>query len=135
MTNQELIDRALNELGYHEAGATADATDSADALTVANNMLHSWKYSGKDFNWFTQDTLSDVAPLPIWAHSSVITRLARRLATTFNIIPSQQLIVDAENANSHMSRTMLVLGLTGSDMSHLPQGSSQTGHNIETDSY
>lgn len=135
-TNQQVIDRALYELGYHEYGASADATDSADALDAFNAMMHEWKFASKDFNWFTQDTLGDTAPIPKWAEKGVISNLAMRLATVFNIAPSQQLFNDARDSDKLITRTLISQGLDNADMSHLPYGDGRRQrYDIERDSY
>ncbi len=133
-TNQQVIDRALQELGYIEYGAAADATDAADALDAMNDMAHAWKYASKDLNWFTQDTLGDTAPLPKWCTGPFISCLARRLGTVFNILPSQQLAIDADRAEKLIARTLINLNQENADMSHMPLGTARTGaNNIEQD--
>lgn len=133
-TNQQIIDRALYELGFHEYGASADSTDSGDALDALNDLMHEWKYSSKDFNWFTQDTLSDTAPLPKWAVKGVISSLGLRLATKFNITPSAQLYADAKEGEKVIARTLINLGLDNADMSHMPMGEGRRQYyDIEQD--
>lgn len=134
-TNQQTIDRALYELGYQEYGASADATDSGDALNAFNDMMHRWKYQSRDFNWFTQDTLADTTPLPKWAQGAVQTCLAMRLSTVFNVAPSRQLVVDENTARRFIGNTLINLNLENTDMSHMPQGTGVTGrYDINSDS-
>ena len=121
-TNQQYIDRALTAIKVLEKGQSADATDSATALAVFNQMLHSWGVSDKDFNWFTQDTLADTAPIPNWAEEGVISNLAIRLAEPFETPVSQIVIAKAINGSSLITRTLLNLNVDALDMSHLPQG-------------
>lgn len=134
-TNQQTIDRALYELGYQEYGASADATDSGDALNAFNDMMAMWRHQDRDFNWFSQDTLGDTTPLPDWAQGGVQTCLAMRLSTVFNVAPSQQLVKDEYTAKRFLTNTLINLNLENTDMSHLPQGSGVTGrYDINTDS-
>jgi hypothetical protein len=134
-TNQQTIDRALYELGYHEYGASADATDAADALIAFNDMMAQWRHQDRDFNWFSQDTLGDTTPLPDWAQGAVQTCLAMRLSTVFNTAPSGQLVQDEVKAKRFLTNTLINLHLENTDMSHLPQGTGVTGrYDINTDS-
>lgn len=133
-TNQQTIDRALYELGYQEYGASADATDSGDALNAFNDMMHKWKHQSRDFNWFTQDTLADTTPLPKWAQGAVQTCLAMRLSTVFNVNPSGQLVMDEREAKTFLTNTLINLNLETTDMSHLPMGSGVSGrYDINSD--
>jgi len=133
-TNQEIIDRALSDIGVIEAGDTANATDSADALVVLNNMMAEWKVSGKNLDYFPQDTLSDTIPIPDWSESAVRANLAIRCATTFRGSATQTLITEAIDGNNLVTRTLLNLNLEQADMRHLPQGEGRFGNNILTDS-
>ena len=134
MTNQELIDQALQALGYIEYGASADATDSADALDVANQMLHAWKYASKDLNWGTQVTLGDTAPIPDWAEEAVINNLGLKCATRFNVAPTAMLIADAREGAKLIERTLINQALDNVDNRHLHQGAGQRArYDIETD--
>jgi len=131
-TNQQYIDRALVAIKVLEKGQTADATDSATALAVFNQMMHAWGVSDKDFNWFTQDTLADTAPLPDWAEEGVISNLAVRLAEPFGTPVSNIVFAKAISGSSLIVRTLTNLKLNRLDMSHLPQG-RQPENNILTD--
>ena len=125
-TNQQYIDRALGELELVEAGASADATDSADAMAFMNHMVAGWSVSDIDFNWFPQDTLGDTPPIPDWAEGAVISNLAVYLSVPFNAQVSQMLYTKAEDGMNLILRTMLNLNLEQADMTHLPQGSNTT---------
>lgn len=124
-TNQQFLDRAAYRLGYIEYGASLDATDAADGLNAFNEMMHSWKYSSKDFNWFTQDTLGDTAPIPKWAEAGVIANLGMALSELFSVMPPGQLVAAAREGEKLISRTMITQGMDNADMSHLPQGQGQ----------
>jgi len=132
-TNQQIIDRALYELGTIEYGAAADATDGADAMTDLNNMMAEWRESGRDLNWFSQDTLSEVCPIPDWAERGVISNLAVSLGATFQIAPSAATVKKAHEGKMAITRTLFNLNLEQADMSHMPQG-RDSGRNILTDS-
>jgi hypothetical protein len=116
-----------------ESGDTANATDSADALVVLNNMMAEWKYSGKNLDYFPQDTLSDTIPIPDWAESAVRANLAIRCATTFRGSITQSLNKEAVDGENLVTRTLLNLNLEQADLRHLPQGDGRFGHNILTD--
>ena len=132
-TNQQILDRAAYELGYLDAGGSLGATDAADALAAYNSMMHRWKQEDKDFNWFTQDTLGDTAPIPVWAEDGVISSLARRLSTVFSVAPSAQLVQDARDGERTIANRLINEKLEGTDMSHLPLGSLGSRYDIETD--
>lgn len=134
-TNQEAIDRALYELGFHEYGASADATDSADALAALNAMMHEWTNRSMDFNWFTQDTLGDTLPIPVWAESGVISNLALKLGAVFNIEPTRSCVLKAKTGRRTIGNTLITQGLDNADMTHLPMGEGREArYSIETDS-
>lgn len=132
-TNQQYIDRALTAIKVLEKGQSADATDSATALAVFNQMMHSWGVSDKDFNWFTQDTLGDTAPIPDWAEEGVISNLAVRLAEPFETPISAVVVAKAELGSNTIARTLINLKLKKIDLRHLPQG-NDIKNNILTDS-
>ena len=134
-TNQQIIDSALSKLGVIEAGETANATDSATTLGVLNAMLHEWKYRDMDFNWFTQDTLSDTAPIPEWALEGVRSNLAVRAASDFRAQVPPALLSEATEGRRTIGNTLINLNLDNVDMSHLPLGSGRfSRYNIDTDS-
>ena len=133
-TNQNLLDRASYELGYIEYGASLDATDSAEALNVFNAMMHEWGVSSKDFNWFTQDTLGDTAPVPDWAESGVISNLAVLLGARFNVMVSNETAHKAKTGANVITRTLINQTLDNADMSHLPIGQGRySRYDIVTD--
>ena len=133
MTVQELIDQALYNLGYLEKGESADATDSADALRVMNQMLAEWEWAGKDLNWFSQDDLTATMPIPVWAERAAMTGLAIDLAGEFDVVPTQALYTKFDESRQTLTNRLMNTALNPSDMSHLPRGSGH--YDIETDSY
>jgi hypothetical protein len=133
MTIQELINQAFFELEIVEAGSSADATDSADAMTILNQMLAAWKVSYMDLGWFAQDDLTATSPLPEWAEEGVISNLALKLASAFNAPVSAELAVKAREGRNLIARTLINLNLEGADMSHMAQGSVNSRYNIQTD--
>lgn len=132
MTNQELIDQALKENGYLDAGVSAGATDSADALDVQNQMMAAWAVSGKDLQYFPQDTLGDTVPIPIWAEEGVVSNLSLKLCAAFDIAPTQALILKAEEGRNVIARTVMRNNIENADLTHLPWGRGNYA-NILTD--
>lgn len=98
LTNQDFIDKALGELHVIDAGAgsSANSTDSATALAVLNAMMAEWGIKDRDFDWFYQDTLTDVPPIPTWAESAVISNLAIACSPEFNAPVSAETAHKAE---------------------------------------
>jgi hypothetical protein len=134
-TNQNLIDIAAGKLGVVEAGDSCNATDSATMLGVLNRMMHEWKFRSMDFNWFTQDTLGDTAPIPAWAEEGVIANLAVRAATDFRVKVSAELASESMVGKQTIATTLISQTLDNADMSHLPLGQGRLNRNsIETDS-
>ena len=131
-TNQQVVDRAAQELGYIEYGAALDATDGADAMRDLNNMMAGWAVSDRDLNFFPQDTLSEVCPLPPWAEGSVISALAISLGAVFNVEPSRSTYTKGRDGEKLVTRTLINLNLKPADMRHMPQG-RVSGRNILTD--
>jgi hypothetical protein len=131
-TNQAIVDRAGQELGYIGKGDALDATDAADALADLNSMMAEWRENGKDLNWFSQDDLTETCPIPDWAERGVISNLAVSLGALFDVMPSQQLMLKADRASDSISRVVFNLNLKQADMTHMPQGRAK-GRNILTD--
>lgn len=132
-TNQQIIDRALRRGGVIEDGDSANASESADALVILNSMMLEWKQSDKDFNWFTQDTLGAVCPIPDWAEKGIVANLTAACATDFRYPVTQDIAIEASKGSNVIARTLINLSLDNADMSHLPGGSGRRWrYNIET---
>ena len=125
-TNQQVIDFALGKIGVIEAGETANATDSATTLTVLNTMMAEWRERSMDLNWFTQDTLTDTAPIPEWAEEGVKSNLAVRAATDFRANVPPALLTEAMTGRRTIGNTLISQELDNADMSHLPWGDGRT---------
>ena len=125
-TNQQVIDFALGKIGVIEAGETANATDSATTLTVLNTMMAEWRERSMDLNWFTQDTLTDTAPIPEWAEEGVKSNLAVRAATDFRANVTPALLTEAMTGRRTIGNTLISQELDNADMSHLPWGDGRT---------
>lgn len=119
-TIQNIIDRALGELGIVEAGDSANATDSASALAILNNMMAEKEQQDMEFNWFPQDTLSDAMPIPRWAESGVTSMLAMYCAPEFRVPLTNEVAMKADKGETVILNTLINLKLEGADMSHLP---------------
>jgi len=131
-TNQDIIDQALGELGVVESGDSASATDSADALSVLNQMMAQWAVSNKDLNWFVQDTLTDTIPIPDWAEEGIVSNLAVKCAATFRVPLTGEVQLKADQGERLIVRTLINLDLKGANMNHLPRGESWI-YNITSD--
>ncbi len=132
MTNQQLIDRAFIEDGIIEAGDAANSTDSADALDTLNEMMAVWAVSDRDIGWFTQDTLGDTAPMPLWAEQGIISSFGLELTIPFRVALPPQVRTDMESRKETVTRTLMNLALEPTDMTDLPQG-RENFRNILTD--
>lgn len=122
MINQEIIDKALQELGVLDNGDSATTSDSNDMLDILNGMMLSWVVSDMDVGYAPQDTLSDTCPIPRWAEQAVISNLAVNAAPTFELSVTAELAVKASNGHNLVSRTVMNSTLQEANMSHLPQG-------------
>ena len=125
-TNQAIINFALGKIGVIEAGETANATDSATTLTVLNTMMAEWRERSMDLNWFTQDTLTDTAPIPEWAEEGVKSNLAVRAATDFRANVTPALLTEAMAGRRTIGNVLITQELDNADMSHLPWGDGRT---------
>jgi len=125
-TNQAIIDSALGKLGVIESGDSADATDSATALTVLNAMMNEWRNRSMDFNWFNQDTLTDSIPIPDWAEEGVKSNLAVRAASDFRTPVPPSLLTEALDGRRTIGNTLISQDLDNADMTHLPYGDGRT---------
>lgn len=133
-TNQNIIDRALYDLGMLDAGESANATDSADALNDLNVMMAANEQQDWNLNWFPQDDLTETCPIPRWAEKGVVGNLAIECGGTFNIIPTAQTVKKAQDGERIILNTCINAKLEGADMSHLAQGEN-IDYQIETDEF
>ena len=132
-TNQQIIDRAAFELGYIEAGESVGSTDAADAMVDLNNMMAEWRVSNRDFNFFAQDDLTAVCPIPDWSERGVISNLAVSLGALFTVPVKAETVKKASDGINAITRTLINLNMKQADMTHMPQG-RDSGRNILTDS-
>jgi len=132
MTNQELIDKALYEVGVLASGESASATDSADVLDILNSMMAEWSVGDMNLNFPPQDTLGDAAPIPTWAELGVIGSLAIYAAPSFQAAIPEALAVKTRRGINTILRTNINMKLKGSDMSHLPLGDRSAVWDINT---
>lgn len=132
ITNQAVINQALNELGLLDVGSTANSTDSGAALLVLNQMLAEWSLvKDIDLHFPPQDTLADVCPIPTWAEKGVISNLAVECASTFGAPISNELAGKAIGGRNAIAVTLINLKLKKADMSHIATGTGR--YNINTD--
>ena len=135
-TNQQVIDRAAFEITFIESGEAVGGTDVTDALDAFNDMIHEWKHASKDFNWFTQDTLGDDAPIPAWALSGVISNLAIRMTAVYTVKVPPECVAKAHTGIVTITNRMINDNLEGADMSHMAFGDGRSQRrNIETDGF
>lgn len=132
LTNLQVIDSALGELGIVGEGETATAEQGADALRMMNQMLADWSVSDMDLQVPPQDTLSAVCPIPRWAETAVISNLAANCASLFRTPISPILVARVEGSYQTLGTTLINAKLKGADMSHLPQG-DYNRWDVETD--
>jgi hypothetical protein len=132
-TNQEIIDKALQEIFVLVSGASASADESSDMLDMLNGMMAEWAVQDKDLNFPPQDTLGDTCPIPDWAEIGVITNLALEAAPSFDGQITPALVQKADRSRNTIETTLINLKLEGADMSHLPVGTGVSGFSILTD--
>lgn len=131
-TIQKTIDRAFGELGIVEGGASVGSTDAAEAMALLNQLMAEWKQSGRDFNWFPQDTLGATLPVPDWAEAGIVSNLAIKCGPAFRSPIPPDLAVKALDGMNVITRTLMNQNLIPANMEHLPQGRAQV-RNILTD--
>ena len=122
MTNQELIDRSFMLLRMIESSDSGNSTDSADAMSVLNEMMAEWAISSRDFNFFPQDTLGATVPLPEWAIAGVIANLAVMCGPVFEAKVTADVYAKADAGKKVITRTLINLALEPAYMTHLMQG-------------
>ena len=133
-TNQAIIDNALGKLGVIEAGDSANATDSAEALSILNKLMAEWAVRSMDLNWFIQDTLTDECPIPWWAEEGVTSNLAVRAAADFRSPVTSELLTEAVDGRRTIGNTCINQTLDNANMTHLPYGEGRLSqYDIETD--
>jgi hypothetical protein len=131
MTNNELIKKALQELGIVAFNGTATASQAQDCLDGLNSMMAEWEQDDLNFNWFPQDTLSATCPIPRWAESGIISNLALYVSASFRSPLTESLVGKAQKGLSTITRKVMTQKMAPADMSYLTTG---TRYNIETDS-
>ena len=136
LTNQNVMDKAATKLGVIEQGASLGTTDTADVLSVLNQMMTLWRETDKDLNWFEQTDATETCPIPDWSELAVITQLAIHASTTLKAPVDQILYDEASKAMNGMMTVLINQKLDNTDMSHLPYGSGRFGlWDIDTDLY
>lgn len=133
MTNNELIKKALQELGVIAFNGTATNSQAQDVLSILNGMMAQWEQTDKALNWFPQDTLSATVPIPAWAENGVISNLAIEASAAFRAPVSVQLAEKADKGRRLIAQTLIKLKNQGVDMDHIHLGSYRS-HDILTDS-
>jgi len=134
LTNQQVIDKALTKGGVLEEGASASTVDTADALSVLNQMMALWRETGKDLNWFVQTDATETCPIPDWTELAVISQLAVQCSTVLRYPVTQLMYDEAADAVNGMMTVLINQKLDNTDMSHLPIGSGRSGrYDVDTD--
>ena len=133
MTNNEVIKKALQELGVVGFNGTATASQAQDCLDILNGMMAEWEQQDVDLNWFPQDTLSETCPIPRWAENGVISNLAVTASASFRAPLSEGLIQKAYQGFNTIFNTVMKIKHQPSDMGHISKGSNGRW-DINTDS-
>lgn len=133
MLNSDIINAALKEIYVLADEETPTARQSADALNMLNRMMAQWAIEDKDINFPPQDTLGATAPIPMWAEDAVITNLALYLNPQFKGSITQELYDRAVKSRARVAANLINTKLDNTDMSHMPQGDSNSRWDIETD--
>jgi len=135
MTNQELIDKALQEISAVDSGSSATAAESADMLDMLNSMMAKWSMDSMDLQFPPQDTLGDTCPIPTWAEEAVISNLAMTASPSFvSSYISPLLAAKASMGLLLVKRVCINSELRPVDLSYLPGGSAtSSNYNINTD--
>ena len=134
ITNHEVINKALREMGWLAAGNDAQADDALELLDILNQMMAQWRIENVDFHWPPQDTLGDTCPIPDWAERAIITNLAKRAAGQYRVTLSPHTLDEARESLNAVAVALMNLNLEGADMRHLPLGTGGRW-DIVTDSF
>ena len=134
LTNQQVIDKALTKGGVLEEGASASTTNTADALSVLNQMMTMWRETDKDLNWFPQTDATEVCPIPDFAELAVVSQLAVQCSTVLRYPVTQSMYDEAVESVNGMTMVLMNLKLDNTDMTHLPWSLTRYW-NITTDGY
>ncbi len=137
-TNQEIVDQAAIELGKLNEGESLDTTaggEADQALQAYNDMMEEWRVRDIDLNWFVQDTLTETTPIPTWSRSGVVSNLAVALGATFDIVPSQQVLLKANKGETAIANVVFNQAIEGGqDLSNMNRGEGHyASWDIETD--
>lgn len=133
MTNNEVIKKALQELGVVAFNGTATNSQAQDCLDILNGMMAEWEQQDIDINWFPQDTLSETCPIPRWAENGVISNLAVTASASFRAPLTEGLVQKATQGFNTIFHTVMKIKLQPSDMDHISKGSNGRW-DINTDS-
>lgn len=132
-TNLDIIKRALSELGLLPQSETPKAAMANDMLTVLNGMMEEWEQMDRDLNWFPQDTLSAVCPIPRWAESGVVSNLAVMAAATMRAPLTETIVNKAQVGLNAITAILINAKLEPADMTGLHYGTGRRSR-ILTDS-
>jgi hypothetical protein len=132
VTNLQIISDALRSLNVINETETPSADQGSLCLRELNQMLAQWEVDGYVLGYFAQNVTSDTCPIPAWAEKGVKYRLALEIAHFFGADPSLSVIAMADDGYSTIQRVITNLKLEGSDLTHLPMGTSYYTFNIAT---
>lgn len=120
--NSDLISDALREISVLDETETASAEQGATGLRKMNQLMADWEESGIKLGYFSQTTLSDTCPIPLYAESGVITNLAIKLASSYGAKVSIELASAGLDGLSTILRTAMNDALPQADMQNRPFG-------------
>lgn len=118
-TYRDVITQALEELGVLHVGETPSGDDVNDCFKRMNQMLQSWELSGIDLEFQTETSIDNDVPYPESHIGPFAANLAMRLAPSYGVAVSAELVALADmgyrqvqNANLKMRNLDMDSGLT-----------------------
>ena len=124
ITNAELIDEALRDIGVVGEGQSASAYQAKRALRALNQMLAMWAEQDCDLHFPPQRLvdLSTTCPIPPWAELGIQQNLSVICSTKFRSPLRPDLATEADDRKRGIFARVMNDNLRKADMSHLPYG-------------
>lgn len=90
-TYRVIIEDAMRDLGVLQKGENADDDEIQDGLRLINRMLNSWRLSGIDLEYLSENTVTDEIPYAEEDEGPIVSNLAVSLAPQYGVKIGEEL--------------------------------------------
>lgn len=128
LTNREVINQALVELGIGATAHSSTAEELQDALLRLRGIVAVWTSTGSGGGYAGSNSLDEDSGIPVDGERGLICQLAVDLAPSYGKQASRQTMAAAKSGSSLMARKRAVVPRRRIDVGAIPAGA---GHKYE----